>query len=303
VYHLTLTENQTRVRVLLHQLRQARCDPRRWLRLSDVEETLVKTNDPESFRSLLLVTTQLEDIVENNQDIVYPVWSAIRMPYLITDGPGRKCSAAEMVSAPVWDRELNWMDVLGHLSKLIPAIREAATNKKPERIAAINEHMETELEPLLFEMSSVAPVLVGEVEALLGKERPQKETASKQSQTAKLDGQQKTSPTEVEPQTIVEDVVAKEKKSAADRTDRSTAKKSAKTAVVSKATDNTKNRSSKVAKTDRKKADRKKKSTPAVKPKSKVASGNSGRRALAVSIAETEAANDQYHQLSLPLFA
>jgi len=73
VYHLRLTENQARVRVLLQQLSQARRDRRRWIRLADVEPTLNRTQDPESFRSLLLITTHLEDIIESDTEITYPL--------------------------------------------------------------------------------------------------------------------------------------------------------------------------------------------------------------------------------------
>jgi len=288
VYHLTLTENR------------------------DVEATLAKTNDPESFRSLLLVTTQLEDIVESTPDIVYPVWSALRLPYVITNGPGRKCTAAEMVSAPVWDSELNWMDVLGHLSKIIPAVREAVVQDNASQVPAVNARIETELTPLLFEMTAVAPVLVGEVEALLGKERQQVVAADDSSKTVEQD-QREIAQVEVDQEAPAagESVVANGLAAAtAMQTSSADIATSGQGENEIAASDQKKPKAPAEATKVATKVAKSKNSKPSTAAKKKSAAQKptvtsaAGRRALAVSIAETEAANDQYaHQLSLPLFA
>jgi len=260
----------------------------------------------------LLVTTQLEDIVETSPDIVYPVWSALRLPYVITNGPGRKCTAAEMVSAPIWDSELNWMDVLGHLTKIIPAVREAVIQDNTSRVSAVNARLETELTPLLFEMTAVAPVLVGEVEALLGKARQQAAGTEDPAKTVEKD-QREIAQAEVEQeaqamggsvistgvtsstatQTPSSDSVTSSATSAKDETGIAASNRK-KATMPEEATKIAKSKNSKSSTAAKKKS-------AAQKPR--VASA-AGRRALAVSIAETEAANDQYaHQLSLPLFA
>lgn len=294
MYHLTLTENQTRTRVLLQQLRQARRDPRRWLRLADVEKVLAKTNDPDSFRALLLVTTHLEDIIENDREMAYPLWSVMRLPYVITDGPGRKCTAAEMIDAPVWNSELNWMSVLGHLTKLIPTLRECAINDRPGKADIVNARIESELAPLLFEMNAVAPVLVGEVETLLD-----------QGSTALADHRKQLKQSMADQQ-VIEQTVAPRQRSSPQS---ASIDRPALPDVALKADDSGAEDQSSVqpefvppaaAASDRKNAMARKNAKAA-----KQAKANSKRRALAVGIAETEnTASDQHaYQLVLPMFA
>lgn len=308
MYHLTLTENQTRIRVLLQHLSQARRDPRRWLRLADVESVLERTNDPESYRSLLLASTHLEDVIESDTRISYPLWSAMRLPYVITNGPGRKCTAAELVDAPVWNNELNWMDVLGHLSKLIPAVRECATGGNLDRVERVNARLTTELTPLLFEMNAVAPVLVGEVERLLN--AGTEDTIDESASNAKASQQQEISQAEVaQAQSQATEQQGTESTNAEsgtqkDRVARKT--KSANTASTPKVSAAKKAKAAKTVTTAKKKSAAAKKVTPSSKsaPKrKKTATAESERRALAVGIADADAANDQYaHQLALPLF-